>query len=332
MVYIYRKTAGGKQYYYLRVSERKKTKVIAKDIAYLGNSIAEVKKSLEALPKYKDKIRKAYKTIHKFIESNHYLEKAIALKLKKDVFLREKLEDAEACRLHYAEVFSKSDALTKRETMKNWIVEFAFNTTFIEGNTITLNEARNLLVDGLTPKNKTLREIYDVQNTERVFFEVMNAKEEISHEFIIKIHSALMQNIDARVGYRTADMRVLKSNFDATPAQYVKTDMKLLIEWYDKNKKILHPLVLGTIFHHKFEKIHPFMDGNGRTGRMLMNHILMKSNCPPVIIQKKFRTQYLEALRIADKSDLAKADKADYRTLAQFTADELTSSYWNLFL
>ena len=332
MVYIYGKNIGGKKYYYLRVSERKKNRIIAKDIAYLGNSIVELKKSLEELPKYKDKIRKAYKTIHKFVESNHYVEKAIALKPKKNLFLGDKIVDVEACKLHYAEVFNKSDLLTKREILKNWAVEFAFNTTFIEGNTITLHEARNLLFDGLTPKDKTLREVYDVQNTERVFFEVMNSKEEITHEFIIKIHSSLMQNIDARVGYRTTDVRVLKSNFDATPAPYVKTDMELLIRWYTTNKKVLHPLVLGTIFHHKFEKIHPFMDGNGRTGRMLLNYILISNHYPPIIIQKKFRTQYLKTLRIADKSDLTRSTKEDYVILVEFIAEEFTTSYWNLFL
>jgi Fic family protein len=332
MVYIYRKSIGGKQYYYLRASERRKGKIVIKDIAYLGSSIEEAKKTLQNLPQFKEKIRKAYKTIRNFIESNHYLEKALALKLKKDAFLGEKLPEVEACRLHYNGAFQKRDELTKKETLKNWIIEFAFNTTFIEGNTITLQEARNLLQEGLTPKNKTLREIYDVQNTEKVFFEILNLKEELSHEFIIKIHSGLVENIDARKGYRTTDVRVIRSNFDATPAPYVKTDMDLLLRWYEKNKIALHPLALGAIFHHKFEKIHPFMDGNGRTGRMLLNHILMKNGYPPIIIQKKFRSQYLEALRKADKSDLSKAIKEDYEQLARFTADELVSSYWNLFL
>jgi len=332
MVYIYKKIAGGKQYYYLRASEKRKGKGVTKDIAYLGNSIEEVKKSLERLLKYKERIRKAYKTIRNFIESNHYLEKAAALKLKKDIFLGDKNVEVEACKIHYNDFFQKRDLLTKKEALKNWIIEFAFNTTFIEGNTITLQEARNLLEEGLTPKNKTLREIYDIQNTEKVFFDIINSKEEVSHDFIIGLHSALMENIDARKGYRTTDVRVIRSNFDATPAPYVKTDMDLLIKWYKKNKKELHPLVLGIVFHHKFEKIHPFMDGNGRTGRMILNHILMKNNYPPLIIRKKFRSQYLEALREADKSDLSKANVKDYSRLAEFVADEMTGTYWNLFL
>ena len=332
MVYIYKKTVGNKNYYYLRISERKGKRIISKDIAYLGNSIEDAKKTLDNLPKFKEKIRKAYKTLNKFFESNHYLEKAEALKLKKDDFIAEKQPEIEACKLHYNSVFQKSDELTKKEILKNFIIEFAFNTTSIEGNTITLQEARNLLEEGMTPKNKTLREIHDLKNTEKVFFNLLETNDALSHELIIKIHSGLMENIDARKGYRTTDVRVIKSNFKATPAPYVKTDMDLLLRWHNKNKCNFHPLVLATIFHHKFEKIHPFMDGNGRTGRMIMNYILIQNGYPPIIIHKKTRSEYLEALREADKSDLTKALKEDYFSLAQFVADEMVDSYWGLFL
>lgn len=331
MAYIYKKIIGGKPYYYLRASERKGKKIITKDIAYLGNSIEKVKKVLEN-KKYREKVRKAYKTIHNFLESNHWLEKAHELKLKKDPFIEEKLMEIEACRLHYNNVFQKKDYITKQEILKNFVIEFAFNTTSIEGNTITLEQAKNLLQDGLTPKDKTLREIYDLQNTEDVFFEILDSKEELSHELIIKIHSKLMENIDARMGYRKEDVHVVRANFKATPAPYILTDMDLLIKWYGENKQKLHPFVLAVIFHHKFEKIHPFMDGNGRTGRMLLNYILIKDNYPPLIIHKKTRADYLEVLRKADKSDLTKISKEDYSLLVQFIADETISSYWDIFL
>jgi len=332
MVYIYKKIVGNIPYYYLRVSERKGTKVIAKDIAYLGGSISDVKKSLDNLTQYKDKIRKAYKKIHMFIESNHYLEKVSLMKPKKDPFIGDKFLDIEACKLHFNSVFKKNDATTKKEILKNFIIEFAFNTASIEGNTITLEQARNLLEEGLTPKDKTLREIYDLQNTEKVFLTLLSMSKDLSQSLITEIHSGLMQNIDTRLGYRTADVRVLKSNFKATPAPYVKADMEILLKWYNANKKTLYPLVLAAIFHHKFEKIHPFMDGNGRVGRMLLNYILIQNQYPPVIIQKKLRSEYLEYLRKVDKSDLTIARKEDYSPLAQFIADELSGQYWNIFL
>ena len=159
----------------------------------------------------------------------------------------------------------------------------------------------------------------------------MRKKGAITHKLITDTHKRLMSEIDERVGYRTRDVRVFKSHFDASPGIYVKTDMELLLKWYKENKKKLHPFVLAAIFHHKFEKIHPFSDGNGRTGRMLMNYILMNANYPPSVIYKKTRTDYLDALGSADKINLTDVDKR-YKTLVQYIADETIISYWNLFL
>ncbi len=331
MVYLYKKVVGDKPYYYLRVSKRKGTKVIAKDVAYLGNSIKEAKTALEN-PKYKTQIRKAYKTLRNFLESNHYIEKASSLKLKKDKFLGEKLIEVEACRLHYNSVFKNKDSLTKQETLKNFVIEFAFNTASIEGNTITLQQARNLLEEGLTPKNKTLREIYDLQNTEKVFMNLFELDSGICNDFIINMHSKLMENIDLRIGYRTEDVRVIKAGFKSTPFPYIKDDMDLLLRWYKENENKIHPLVLGLMFHHKFEKIHPFMDGNGRAGRMLLNYILIRNNYPPIIIRKKFRNEYLDALKSADKSSLVGLSKEEYVQLIEFVSAEFTENYWSLFI
>ncbi len=332
MVYIYKKTIGEKSYYYLRASQRKGDKIIVKDIAYLGSSIKDVKVALEKLPKYNDGVRKAYKTINNFLESNRYLEKVQQLKLKKEELIEyEKLLEIEACKLHFNTDFKKNNELTKEEIIKNFIIEFAYNSTSIEGNTIKLNEARSLLQDGLTPKNKTLREIYDLQNTEKVFLCLLESKEEITHTFIEKIHSELLENIDSRKGYRTTDVRVIKANFKSTPAPYVRTDMELLLKWFNENKSKLHPLTLATIFHHKFEKIHPFMDGNGRTGRILLNYILSRNNYPPLIILKIERKEYLEALGKADKINITGVN-GDYQDLADFIAGQMIKSYWNIFL
>ena len=333
MVYVYKKIVGGKPYYYLRASEKKGKKLVTKDIAYLGSSIDEVKNNLDGLEKYKDKIRKSYKVINSFLESNLFLEKANKLKLKKDKFLGDKTEDIEACKIHYNANFERLDKLTRKETFQNYIIEFAYNTASIEGNTINLEEARNLLNEGITPKEKTLREIYDLQNTEKVFFSLFDIGDvKLAHELIIEIHDKLLENIDARKGYRTQDIRVVKSNFDATPGKYVKTDMELLLKWYDNNLGKLHPLVLAVVFHHKFEKIHPFMDGNGRTGRMLVNYILMNNHLPPTIIHKKTRKEYLNAMREADESSLWKLEEDKYKILINYGIDEFIETYWSTFL
>ncbi len=335
MVYIYKKTIGGRDYYYLRASIRAGSKIITKDIAYLGDDITQIRKKISELPsKYSKEIRKAYRTINRFIEANHYLDKVKGLKIRKDNYLEQDLfESVEACKLHWNKSFKQLDESTKYEVYRNFLIEFAFNTTSIEGNTITLKEAQRLLLDNLTPKNKTLREIHDLKNTERVFFDLIgNLGKKINQELICRIHDDLLKDIDVRKGYRTQDVRIFNMKFKSTPAPYVLIDMGLLIKWYNKNENRLHPLALAVIFHHKFEKIHPFMDGNGRTGRMMMNYILMSNGYPPVIIQNKKRLEYIRELNRADKSELTGSETKYYKGIIQFVAVEMTKNYWDIFL
>jgi Fic family protein len=331
MAYIYKKTIGNKPYYYLRISKRVEDRVIAKDIAYLGSDINQINAKLDKLPvKYKDEIRKAYKNIKRFIDSNYYLEKVGKLK-ENDYINYETLKEIEAIKLHFNENFQKIDSKTKENTYKNFLVDFAFNTTSIEGNTITLEEANKLLRDNLTPKEKFPREIFDLQNTQKVFFYLLEEKPKFDQELVIKIHDMLMANIDERLGYRTHDIKVFKSRFEASPIKYIKTDMNLLFKWYNKYKKKLHPLVLAALFHQKFEKIHPFADGNGRTGRMVMNYILNVNDYPPLIVKKKNRSEYLRTLSEADKSDLNIIDAKYFKRSLKYLGKEFIETYWNNF-
>lgn len=331
MVYVYKKTKGKKEYYYLRASKRIGAKKVEKDIAYLGDSAETARKKLPEVARNKQEIKKSYRKINNFLENEYYRNKVKRLKLKEDEYLGGHLIDIEACRMHYLKEFDKLDKETKREVFENFSVEFAYNTTSLEGNTITLKEAKKFFEDGRTPANRKLREIYDLENTRETLFWLMGGKKILTHKLITDIHKKLMDRVDKRLGYRTKDIKVFKSHFDASPGIYVKTDMELLLKWYNENKKKLHPFVLACIFHHKFEKIHPFYDGNGRTGRMLMNYILMGTGYPPSVIYKKTREDYLDALGSADKVNLTKVD-IRYKTLVQYIADETIVSYWNLFL
>lgn len=331
MVYVYKKAVGDKVYYYLRASERKGTRLITKDIAYLGRNLDEVRVSLAKM--HGKEVRAAYKGLTRFLESNTYLEMAKTQKLRQSPHLQTaSLEEVEACRLHWQRAFQKQDERTKREYFKRFIIDFAFNTTSIEGNTITLKEAERLLTEQLTPKDKTLREIYDVQNTERAFLSILGAQPRLDHPHIIGVHRELMKNIDSRTSYRTADVHILRARFEATPHPYIKTDMDLLLKWYLENRKLLHPLALAGIFHHTFEKIHPFFDGNGRTGRMLLNEILLSLDYPPLIVRKRTRAAYLDALSRADAAEPTDASPEHYKLLIEYLATEYVQNYWNNFL
>ena len=320
----------------MAVDIEERTIEIKKIVLKLGDidielTIEEARKNLPIIAEDKQEMKKSYRKISLLLETEYYNNKVLKLKLKKDDFLSNSLEDIEASKIHYNEVFQKLDQKSKEEVLEDFAIEFAYNTASLEGNTITLEEAKNFFETGRTPKDRTLREIYDLQNTKNTLFWLLGSKKEIDNNLVIEIHKKLMKDIDERTGYRTKDIRVFKSHFEASLGIYVRTDTNLLLKWYNENKKKLHPFVLATIFHHKFEKIHPFFDGNGRTGRMLMNYILIKTKYPPIVIYKKNRNEYLDALGSADKINLTRTDK-EYKNLVNYIASEASASYWNLFL
>ena len=98
-------------------------------------------------------------------------------------------------------------------------------------------------------------------------------------------------------------------NLKTTPPEKVEKEMNELIEWYNKNKGLIHPLRLATEFHARFERIHPFEDGNGRTGRILLNAILLEKSYPPLIIRKTSRIAYFSSLEAFDKGYKTKLEK-----------------------
>jgi len=335
MVYIHTKQIGGKKYYSLRISVRDKDRVITKDICNLGNDISKIK--IEDLEKrYYKEIRKSYKTVKKFLETNYYLEKVKKLKIKKNEYLdKEQMLHIESILLHYHSKFLKLHKLTQEEFFENFAINFTVNSNSIEGNTITLKEAYNLIKEDITPKNRTLREVNELTNTKKVMEFLKNKKNDINLKLIECIHDMLLENIDNRKGLRTNDIKILGQPFKPSPARYVKSDMKMLLDWYDNNKNKTHPLALVTLFHHKFENIHPFSDGNGRTGRILINYILSLHKYPPFIISRRFRKEYIDLMNQSDEAinkNLLNSNLKKYKPLIEFMYSQFKSSYWDLFL
>lgn len=334
MAYIHKKQIGNQTQYTLRISVREGSRVIAKDLANLGTDLSKIK--IEDLEKnYSKEIRKSYKTIKKFLQSNHYLELAKQSKLKsQELLTKEQLEEIEATKLHYQKEFLKLNKNTQKDILEYFLIRFAVNSTAIEGNTITLKEAVDLFVNQKTPKNKSVREIHDLENTKRVFYDLIDKNPKLDLKLIVNIHDELLDRIDDRKGLRNHDIHIFGQPFKPTPFIYVKGDLELLLKWFNSNKKKLHPLVLATLFHHKFEQIHPFSDGNGRTGRMLMNKILMDLNYPPIVIDKRDRIEYIDVMNKADKAtkkDLVSVSD-EYVKLLEFIVYQLSKSYWDIFL
>lgn len=335
MVYIHVKRIGKTTYYALRLSYRRGGRVITKDLENLGTDLSKIK--LDDLEqRHKKEVRKSYLSLKKFLDQNYYEAQARKQKLKRDVFLTAEDQYAvEAAKTHYQKQFLTAHKLTQEEVLENFLIKFAVNSTSIEGNTITLDQAAKLLREDILPKDKTLREVFDLKNTKTVFQSIQKKSPSLTLEIIEQTHDQLLEHIDVRKGYRTEDITILGQPFTPSPGRYVKDDMRLLLKWLDEHEKKLHPLVLATLFHHKFENIHPFADGNGRTGRMLMNHLLMRRGYPPVVISRRHRREYLNVMSRADaatKRNILGNDQPPYRPLVGFIVGELEESYWDTFL
>jgi Fic family protein len=318
-MYVEKKKINGKIYNYLKVSARVSNKVKTKTLAYLGKE-PMTKKELQ------QKISKIPKTkIKKMIEE---LKGTASLRF----LTNEQLNKLNLIKKEFQNKLKQLDKKLIADMFKDFKTYYIYNTNAIEGNTLTLEETGRLLNENITPEGNDLKEIYDHINERDVFDKLLEEKTEINLQQIIDIHAQLLKNIDNRTGnFRRHNVRVIGANFNTTQAKYVLTDMKILIKWYNKNKKNLHPLVIAVIFHEKFERIHPFYDGNGRTGRMLLNLILIKSKLPPLIIKNKDRKEYYKVLDKGHQADLTSIEQEHYQPIIGFCYDLLIETYVKIF-
>lgn len=326
MVYIYAKKIGSNKYYYLRLDKRINGKKIVVDVAYLGQDLSKI--NLDKLidnSKYNKEIKKSYDNLNKTINTDYYIKKAESIKYKKSKYLtKEQQIRLNAIKIHFNFKFKKLNDLTKEDFFENFIVSYTYNTTSIEGNTIALSDVKKILIEEKVElKNNTLREIYDLRNTKKTFLTILNKKPKLNLKTIVDIHKSLMLDMDNRVGFRNFDVRVIKSQFNSTPYFRIEKELTELFNWFNKEREDI--FIKSVIFHHKFEKIHPFADGNGRCGRMLLNLMLLNQNYPPIIVTKKNRSKYIDALSIADK-------KENYIPLISFLLEEYEKGYWDHFI
>jgi Fic family protein len=185
------------------------------------------------------------------------------------------------------------------------LVEWTYHSNAIEGNTLTLSETK-VVLEGITVGGRTLREHFEVINHAEAINlveELISKKTPINEFVIIQIHQLVLKNIrDRDAGsYRSINVFLQGSSHVPPMSSLVLGLMRDLIEWLEGDAKSLHPIVKAAIFHHRFVHIHPFVDGNGRTARLLMNLSLMQEGYPPAIIRQEDRVKYYEALRLADE-------------------------------
>lgn len=183
------------------------------------------------------------------------------------------------------------------------VLRWTYNSNAIEGNTLTLQETK-VALEGITVGGKTLREHFEAINHRDaiLFIEELVKKKELLCELDIKsIHSLILKNINSENAGAYRKTNVIISGAEHKPPHFLEVPQQMhnFIQWYDENSKTLHPIELAARVHIDFVGIHPFIDGNGRTSRLLMNMELMKGGFPPAIIKVEDRLAYYRALDLA---------------------------------
>lgn len=178
-------------------------------------------------------------------------------------------------------------------------LEWTYNSNAIEGNTLTLRETK-VVLEGITVGGKSLREHCEAINHRDaiLYVEDLVAEEESLSEWQIKnIHGLVLKGVDDAEAGRYRRENVVIAGASTVPPDFLHLDeeMRGLIDWYEGADQ-LHPIVRTSELHARFVEIHPFVDGNGRTGRLLMNLELMKAGYPPAVLRKEDRLAYYDAL------------------------------------
>ncbi|MBU1203500.1 MAG: Fic family protein, partial [Nanoarchaeota archaeon] len=157
-----------------------------------------------------------------------------------------------------------------------------------------LEETREIIEEQKAP-NKSLKDIKETEAHSKVFLEMLEKKQKVTNKLILDWHKKIFSQTKEDIAGKYRDYLVRVADYIAPDWQDVKKLMDLFLENLEKSKE--NPIILSAKTHYQFESIHPFGDGNGRIGRLIINHILWHSGYPMLIIEYKKRKSYYKAFK-----------------------------------
>src|SRR5436190_13373747 len=189
------------------------------------------------------------------------------------------------------------------------VVEWTYNSNAIEGNTLTLKETALVLLHGITVSGKPLREHLEAVNHRaaiQTLEEAIQKKRLIDEPFLRDLHGIILKGIDdAGAGqWRHERVRILGAIHLPPDPRKIPDLMEKFFSWLRNEEKVSHPVIIAAEAHHRLVHIHPFIDGNGRCARLVMNLILMRAGYPPAVVLKVDRRKYYRFLQEADQGEM----------------------------
>ena len=234
------------------------------------------------------------------------------LEVKKKEFMQEFytekfLKDIDKIKRNFNAEYKSMPKSAKEKSKENFAIKFTYNTQRIEGSTLTLKETANLLENGITPSSRPLRDVKEAEAHEKVFYEMLAYDKDLTLDIVLKWHKELFEGTKKDIAGKIRDHEVgiARSKFKPPKHQILKLLLKEFFDWYNENRKKIHPVELASLVHLKFVTIHPFSDGNGRISRLMMNFVLKKFDFPLLDIPYNKRNSYYNAL---EKSQVNKEE------------------------
>lgn len=218
--------------------------------------------------------------------------------------------------------------LTEGEVQRlrdEFLIDFTYNSNAIEGNTLTLQETALIINEGITIAKKPLKDHLEVMGHKDAYYfieELVKQKTDLSEKVIKDIHSlVLIDKPKDRGVYRRLPVRIMGAIHEPPQPFLVPVQMYELIVEYNEMRNTMHPVERAALFHLKFESIHPFIDGNGRTGRLLLNLELMQEGYPAINVKFGDRRRYYDCFTAYHKSN--KDPKSMVNLIAEYVEETL---------
>ncbi|HRQ42671.1 MAG TPA: Fic family protein [Chloroflexota bacterium] len=201
-------------------------------------------------------------------------------------------------------------AAAVRRLNEQLTIEWIYNSNAIEGSTLSLRETQLILEQGITIGGKSLREHFEVINHQEAIklVELLVSDPEPLTAFSVRqLHALVLAKIDDENAgqYRTLSVRIVGAAHEPPPAWDIPAQMADWANWLQAQAGVMEPVALAALAHHQLVAIHPFLDGNGRTARLILNLILLRAGYPPAIITRVNRRQYYRVLAQADRGKTA---------------------------
>ncbi|MCL2797179.1 MAG: Fic family protein [Firmicutes bacterium] len=194
-----------------------------------------------------------------------------------------------------------------KELQAYYRVGLTYSSNALEGNTLTISETKILLEDGLTVGGKPLRDTFEALGHAKAydFMFTLLRKREILESDALTMHKLFFTGIDANAAgvYRKKAVFITGSEYPVTEVKKIAADMAALFQWANGERAKYHPVEFAALLHKRFVFVHPFIDGNGRLTRLLMNTALIQDGYMMAIIPPVLRSEYISLLEKAHTND-----------------------------